>query len=204
MLPGQKYSPDDLVRIALQRKWLILVPCFIGIAGSVLVARRVPELYRSETLIMVVPQRIPDSYVKSTDATRIEDRLHSISEQIQSRSRLERIITDFNLYPAERASGVMEDVVRRMRADINVRLEGQAQESFRDKHQLSVPLISDEKHEMLEAYGAWGEKSMYGRTFLGIIRTTVLVGADGRIARLWRNVKVDGHAAEVLAAAKAL
>ena len=53
-----------------------------------------------------------------------------------------------------------------------------AQESFRAKHQLSVPLISDEQHEMLEAYGAWGEKSMYGRNFMGIIRTTVLIGAD--------------------------
>ena len=51
-----------------------------------------------------------------------------------------------------------------------------AQERFRDKHRLEVPLISDEKHQMLEAYGAWGEKSMYGRTFLGIIRTTVLIG----------------------------
>jgi peroxiredoxin Q/BCP len=78
------------------------------------------------------------------------------------------------------------------------------QEKFRDKHKLSVPLISDEKHEMLEAYGAWGEKSMYGKTFLGIIRTTVLIGADGRIAKVWRHVKVDGHADAVLAAAKAL
>ena len=60
------------------------------------------------------------------------------------------------------------------------------------------------RHEMLEAYGAWGEKSMYGRTFLGIIRTTVLVGADGRVARVWRNVRVDGHADEVLEAARAL
>ena len=77
-----------------------------------------------------------------------------------------------------------------------------AQEAFRDKHQLSIPLISDEKHEMLEAYGAWGEKSMYGRTFLGILRTTVLIGADGRIAKIWRNVRVDGHADEVLAAAR--
>jgi peroxiredoxin Q/BCP len=76
-----------------------------------------------------------------------------------------------------------------------------AQESFRDKHQLAVPLMSDEKHEMLEAYGAWGEKSMYGRNFMGIIRTTVLIGADGRVARIWRNVRVDGHADEVLAAA---
>jgi thioredoxin-dependent peroxiredoxin len=79
-----------------------------------------------------------------------------------------------------------------------------AQESFRNKHQLSVPLISDEKHEMLEAYGAWGEKSMYGRTFLGVIRTTVLVDAQGQIAKVWRNVRVDGHADEVLAAAKSL
>ncbi|MBR0753910.1 peroxiredoxin [Bradyrhizobium jicamae] len=79
-----------------------------------------------------------------------------------------------------------------------------AQESFRNKHQLSVPLISDEAHEMLEAYGAWGEKSMYGRTFLGIIRTTVLVDASGKIAKIWRNVRVDGHADEVLAAARSL
>ena len=79
-----------------------------------------------------------------------------------------------------------------------------AQESFRDKHELSIPLISDEQHEMLEAYGAWGEKSMYGRTFMGLIRTTVLIGADGRIARIWRNVRVDGHADEVLAAVRAL
>jgi len=79
-----------------------------------------------------------------------------------------------------------------------------AQEKFRDKHKLSVPLMSDETHGMLEAYGAWGEKSMYGRKFMGIVRTTVLIGPDGRIARLWRNVKVDGHADEVLAAARTL
>jgi peroxiredoxin Q/BCP len=79
-----------------------------------------------------------------------------------------------------------------------------AQEAFRNKHQLAVPLISDEQHEMLTAYGAWGKKSMYGRTFLGIIRTTVLIGADGRVAKIWRNVRVDGHAEEVLEAAKAL
>src|SRR5262249_54054131 len=79
-----------------------------------------------------------------------------------------------------------------------------AHESFRDKHKLSVPLISDEKHQMLEAYGAWGEKSMYGRTFLGILRTTVLIDTDGHIARIWRHVKVDGHAEAVLEAARSL
>jgi thioredoxin-dependent peroxiredoxin len=79
-----------------------------------------------------------------------------------------------------------------------------AQTKFRDKHALGIPLGADGDFQTIKAYGAWGEKSMYGRTFLGIIRTTVLVGTDGRIARIWRRVKVDGHAAEVLEAAKAL
>lgn len=79
-----------------------------------------------------------------------------------------------------------------------------AQEKFRDKHKLGIPLVSDETHAMLEAYSAWGEKSMYGKTFLGILRTTVLVGSDGKVARIWRNVKVDGHAEEVLEAARSL
>jgi len=79
-----------------------------------------------------------------------------------------------------------------------------AQDAFKKKHKLTVGLLSDEQHEMLEAYGVWGKKSMYGRTFMGIVRTTVLIGADGKIARIWPKVKVDGHAEEVLAAAKGL
>jgi thioredoxin-dependent peroxiredoxin len=75
---------------------------------------------------------------------------------------------------------------------------------FKAKHQLTVALASDEKHRMLEAYGVWQEKSLYGRKFLGIVRTTFLIGLDGRIAKVWPKVSVDGHAAEVLAAAKAL
>ena len=79
-----------------------------------------------------------------------------------------------------------------------------AQDSFKKKHGLRVSLLSDETHEMLKAYGVWGKKSMYGKSFMGIIRTTVLIGADHRVARIWRNVRVDGHAAEVLDAAQAL
>ena len=79
-----------------------------------------------------------------------------------------------------------------------------AQDAFKKKHKLKVALLSDETHAMLEAYGAWGKKSMYGKTFMGIIRMTVLIGPDGRIAQIWPKVKVDGHAAEVLKAAKAL
>ena len=79
-----------------------------------------------------------------------------------------------------------------------------AQSAFKKKHGLKTDLASDETHAMLEAYGVWGEKSMYGRTFQGITRTTVLIGPNGRIARIWPKVKVDGHAAEVLAAAREL
>jgi thioredoxin-dependent peroxiredoxin len=78
------------------------------------------------------------------------------------------------------------------------------QDAFKAKHSLATPLASDESHEMLTAYGVWGEKSMYGRKFMGINRTTVLIGPDGRIARVWPKVKIAGHADEVLAAAKAL
>lgn len=79
-----------------------------------------------------------------------------------------------------------------------------AQESFRDKHELTVPLGSDEKLGMLKAYGVWGEKSMYGKTFMGTVRTTVLIDVEGKIIKIWRNVRVDGHADEVLAAARTI
>jgi peroxiredoxin Q/BCP len=78
-----------------------------------------------------------------------------------------------------------------------------AQDAFKKKHDLTIAIASDETHQMLEAYGVWGEKSMYGKIFMGILRVTYLLGPDRRIARIWPKVKVDGHAEEVLAAAKA-
>ena len=79
-----------------------------------------------------------------------------------------------------------------------------AQDKFKAKHGLAIPLASDETHKMLDAYGVWGEKSMYGKTHMGVRRATYLIGKDGLIARIWPKVKVEGHAEEVLAAAKAL
>lgn len=75
---------------------------------------------------------------------------------------------------------------------------------FSDKHDLSVTLASDPEGGVVEAYGAWVEKAMYGRKYMGIDRSTILVGRDGKIARIWRKVKVPGHAEDVLAAVRAL
>ncbi|WP_211913660.1 peroxiredoxin [Tardiphaga alba] len=77
-----------------------------------------------------------------------------------------------------------------------------AQEKFRDKYELTMPLLSDTEQAMLVAYGAWGEKKLYGKVFEGVLRSTVLIGTDGKVIKTWRNVKVDGHADQVLAEAQ--
>lgn len=79
-----------------------------------------------------------------------------------------------------------------------------AQDKFKAKHKLSIALASDEKHRMVEDYGVWQQKSMYGRKFMGIVRTTFLIGPDQRIVRVWPKVSVVGHAEEVLRTVQAL
>ena len=68
---------------------------------------------------------------------------------------------------------------------------------FRAKYELPFTLLSDRDHAVAEAYGAWGEKQSYGKTTIGLIRSSILVDPDGRVARVWPKVKADGHAAEV-------
>jgi len=137
MLPGKKYTPEDVVLIAWRRKWLIVVPFVLVTLGTAVVAARLPERFRAETLILVVPQRVPDAFVRSTVATpgerenNLRDRLEPVRQQVLSRSRLERLIVDLNLYPAERAVGLMEDVVAKMRADIVVDVPPRGGDSFR-------------------------------------------------------------------------
>jgi peroxiredoxin Q/BCP len=71
---------------------------------------------------------------------------------------------------------------------------------FAAKHDLTFPLLADADHAVADKYGVWQKKSLYGRQFMGIVRTTYLIGADGKVARRWDNVKVNGHAEAVLAA----
>ncbi len=71
---------------------------------------------------------------------------------------------------------------------------------FRNKYGLRFPLLTDADHQVMERYGAWGEKTMYGKTTVGVLRSTFLIGADGKVEQAWHNVKADGHAAKVLEA----
>jgi peroxiredoxin Q/BCP len=73
---------------------------------------------------------------------------------------------------------------------------------FRDKFELNFPLLADPQHKVAEKYGAWREKNMYGKTVMGIQRSTFVIDPQGRVARVWRNVKVDGHDEQVLAEVK--
>ena len=77
-------------------------------------------------------------------------------------------------------------------------------DKFRDKHSLTVALVSDEEGTVCEDWGTWVEKKMYGKTYMGIERSTILIDGTGRIARIWRKVKVNGHVDEVLVAARDL
>lgn len=115
MLPGKKYKPEDFLWIAWTRKWFILLPTIIAAVGTYAWTKTLPDRYRSSTTILVVPQRVPESYVRSTVTASVSERLQTISQQILSRTRLERIIEEFNLYENERQTMIMEDVVQLMR-----------------------------------------------------------------------------------------
>jgi len=120
MLPGKKYKPEDLLVLLRKRVWWVLVPFAVVSAVTAAVARKLPDRYYSEALVRVVPQQVPEEYVKAPSNESAQERLLSMRQQISSRSRLERIIEDNNLYPEERRNGIMEDVVDKMRGDISV------------------------------------------------------------------------------------
>jgi thioredoxin-dependent peroxiredoxin len=83
-------------------------------------------------------------------------------------------------------------------------LDEKSKAKFAEKYDVTFPLLADADHEVAEKYGVWQEKTNYGRAYMGIVRTTYLIGADGKVAKRWDKVKVDGHAEEVLEAVKTL
>jgi len=123
MLPGKTYTPDDYLRMAWRRRWLIVIPLIAIGASTAVVAAFLPNQYRASTSILIIPQRVPEDFVQSTVTAQLGERLNVITQQILSRTRLERIIQEFNLYERERQRLIMEDVVEGMRRDIAVSID---------------------------------------------------------------------------------
>jgi len=116
MLPGKQYAPEDILKVCAARIWVLLLPWAVVSAGVAVYARALPDIYHADTIIRVVPPRVSEEIVRPTVTARLDDRLQSIATQIMSRSQLEKIIQDFDLYAKERRRGdIMEDVVERMR-----------------------------------------------------------------------------------------
>jgi polysaccharide chain length determinant protein (PEP-CTERM system associated) len=147
MIPGKKYTPEEIVGMVWRRKWLILLPFVAVSVGTYFWAKSLPDSYRSETMIMVTPQRVPEQYVRSATTESIEDRLGTIREQILSRTRLEKIIVDLNLYPDLRRHYMMEDLVERMRGDIAITVA--RDDSFRVAYVSSNPIMAMKVTEQL-------------------------------------------------------
>jgi polysaccharide chain length determinant protein (PEP-CTERM system associated) len=147
MLPGRVYTFDDIVVMIRRRFWIIVLPVVLFGAIAMAILDQIPNKYRSDTLILVIPQRVPESYVRSTVTTRIQDRLQSISQQLLSRTRLERIIRDLDLYQAERQRMAMEDVVERMRGDIRVQMD--KGDAFRVSYTATTPVMAQKVTQQL-------------------------------------------------------
>jgi len=120
VVPGRALTLAFIRQALKRRRWWIAIPFVVLSAAGGALALKLPNTYLSQTVILVVPQRVPESYVRSTVTLPIEGRLRSITEQILSRTRLERIILEFNLYPEQRKVRVMEDVVQMMRDAIGL------------------------------------------------------------------------------------
>ncbi len=125
------YTLHEILSLIVRRRWLILVPFACGLAFVPLLARFAPERYRSEALLLVIPQQVPNDYVTPTMTQPIEARLPAITDQILSRSRLEQIIQQLELYKEEQSRQVMEDIVQRMRRDVTTSAVGKDINSFR-------------------------------------------------------------------------
>ena len=149
--------------MAWRQKWLILVPFALVATTTIVVASGIPDRFRSETLIMIVPQRVSQDYVRTAVTGQIADRLPLIAQQILSRTRLERIINDFDLYPKERRELPMEIVVERMRHDIALQTVTEA-ESFRVSYEAADPVSAMQVTERLA--GLFIEENLHDREVL--------------------------------------
>jgi polysaccharide chain length determinant protein (PEP-CTERM system associated) len=120
MLPGREPTIDSTLKLLRRGRWLVIGSLYLGVLGGLLYSWSQPSLYRSDAVIQVVPQRVPESYVSATVTERVEDRLRAIAQQVISRTQLEKLILEFNLFPDERRKLPMEDVVELMTERITI------------------------------------------------------------------------------------
>jgi polysaccharide chain length determinant protein (PEP-CTERM system associated) len=144
MLPGKKYTPDDFLRMAWNRRWFIMIPLVVVALATAVVSMFLPNRYRASTSILVIPQRVPEEFVQSTVTADLGQRINTISTEILSRTRLERILTEFNLYERERTFMIMEDVVERMRGDINLNVPPPARRGRDQSRQFTIGFESSD------------------------------------------------------------
>ena len=170
MLPGRQYTPFYILSLAWRRRWLIVMPLVAGTMAGLIVSAHLPDVYQSDMLIQVVPQRIPDSFVRPTVTIKTEDRIEAVTQQVKSRTQLEQIISEFGLYAQERARFPMEDVVELMRANI------------------ATELVRPSRNEPAEAFHV---RFTYGDPALAT-KVTQRLGA----LYIDRNARERGHLAE--------
>lgn len=122
MLPNKSYTPAFFLNLLWRKRWHVAVPLVTCTLGALAFSATLEDRFQSDMLIQIIPQRVPDSYVRSTVTIRTEDRLDVVTQQVTSRTQLEQMIRDFDLYPRERARLPLETVVERMRNDIAIEL----------------------------------------------------------------------------------
>ena len=126
--PARSYNIDDYIEILRRRIWYLVIPFLVIIIGTVLYVTFAPRLYKASTLVLVTPQKVPESLVHSTVTSRIEERLQSISQEVMSRTRLEQVINEFGLYKSESKNLSREEIVEMMQKDIKVELPTKKEE----------------------------------------------------------------------------
>src|SRR3990172_8278453 len=115
---------EDVIEIIFRRKWFIIIPFLLSIVGTLLALIFIPPVYKSTTLILVEPQKVPEAYVKATITVDINDRVNTITQQVMSRTRLESIIKEFDLYKDAKNKLTSDEVVDLMRGNIEVAVKG--------------------------------------------------------------------------------
>jgi len=121
------FNFQDYLQIGLRRKWYIIIALLVSVFAAYGIYKSLPKIYRASTLILVLPQRVPESYVRPIITDSIASRLNTISQEILSRTRLEKVIQELNLYPELRDKLPMEGIIERMRGMIEVTVQNNPQ-----------------------------------------------------------------------------